>query len=57
MDSGLATPDITHPVRLVVLRERVRVRKSMAADAGDELVVDVSVGDLLDDMMMMLLRG
>lgn len=51
------TPEITHPVRLVVLRERVRVRKSMAADAaGDELLLDASVGDLLDDMMV-LLRG
>ena len=34
------TPDITHPVRLVVLRERVRVRKSMAAAAGDASLVD-----------------
>ncbi len=52
------TPDITHPVRLVVLRERVRVRKSMAAAAGDASLVDTSVGDLLDDMViMMMLSG
>ena len=50
------TPEITHPVRLVVLRERVRVRKSMAADAAGDELLDASVGDLLDDMMV-LLRG
>ena len=49
MDSGLATPDITHPVRLVVLRERVSVRKSMAAAAD---FVGASSGDLLDDILL-----
>lgn len=49
------TPDITHPVRLVVLRERVRVRKSMAAEAvEEELLVGDSSADLLDDDMMLL---
>jgi len=53
MDSGLVTPDITHPVRLVVLRERVKVRKSMAAAAEDELLLaGESSGDLLDDIVM-----
>lgn len=51
MDSGLATPDITHPVRLVVLRERVSVRKSMAAVAE---WVGASSGDLLDDIIILL---
>ena len=49
MDSGLATPDITHPVRLVVFRERVSVRKSMAAEAA---LVGASSGDLLDDILL-----
>jgi len=49
------TPDITHPVRLVVLRERVRVRKSMAATADEDelLLAGASSKDLLDDMMML----
>jgi len=49
------TPDITHPVRLVVLRERVRVRKSMAAaDEDDELLLAGATSeDLVDDMMML----
>ena len=50
MDSGLVTPDITHPVRLVILRERVSVRKSMAADAA---FVGASSGDLLDDIILL----
>lgn len=54
MDSGLEMPDIIHPVRLVVLRERVRVRKSMAAaedDAAAAAVEEESSGFLLDDDM------
>ena len=54
MDSGLETPDITQPVRLVVLRERVRVRKSIAAAAEDVAAAGgASFGELLDDMMIL----